>query len=76
MKTITYLILCFSVLFAGCAKHDAGKIVLDQAWSFRVDSTNVGEREKWYEVNVDRSRWTQHVLPAFWDQYNLAGYDG
>ena len=49
---------------------------LDGIWSFRVDSANVGEAQRWYEMAADRASWDTITVPMHWDSHKLAQYDG
>ncbi len=47
-------------------------------WRFQVDVRDVGERERWYDVGIDRSSWRAAGVPGAWDLLDEAmrGYEG
>lgn len=63
-------------LLVGCSKQKELGMSLNGNWLFKIDSTNNGVSEKWYEEGFDRSGWMKVNVPDYWDRYNLESYDG
>jgi len=53
-------------------------ISLGGKWRFRVDSLDMGVRERWFSAPFDDSRWWRVPVPEALDSYHqdLRGYDG
>ncbi|MFH0990024.1 MAG: alpha-amylase family glycosyl hydrolase [bacterium] len=49
---------------------------MDGLWSFALDTADVGIREQWFSQVLDRTSWQKIEVPAYWDRFNLASYDG
>ena len=47
-------------------------------WRFQMDVNNLGENERWYGKDHDRSRWAKATVPKAWDLFDEAlwGYEG
>ena len=47
-------------------------------WHFQMDVNDLGEKEKWYEKDFDRSAWAKATVPKAWDLFDKAlwGYEG
>ena len=47
-------------------------------WQFQIDIFNIGEKEKWFSPQFDRSAWKKVKVPSAWDTYDksLWGYEG
>ncbi len=76
MIRIFALTTLIPLLLMSCTMNTR-EILLDGEWLFQVDSGDVGVRERWYADGTERTAWTRHQLPGFWDRYNdLAAYDG
>ncbi|MCX7705706.1 MAG: hypothetical protein N2115_05555 [bacterium] len=37
-------------------------------WQFKMDNTDIGIKEKWYENGYDRSSWEKIVVPGVWNK--------
>jgi beta-galactosidase/beta-glucuronidase len=51
---------------------------LKSGWHFQMDGADIGERDGWQKVGLDRSAWAAVAVPKAWDLYNdaLWGYEG
>jgi hypothetical protein len=49
---------------------------LPQTWKFKLDSTNIGVKEKWYAEDLDDSRWANIKVGELWESqgYDYDGY--
>ncbi len=53
------------------------RISLDGEWLFKVDSSQAGISQHWFDTAVDRADWQRVRVPRFWEGYpGLANYDG
>jgi beta-galactosidase/beta-glucuronidase len=72
--------IIFFCLTAIAALHAASReiIPLSAGWNFQIDVSDIGEKERWYGNNFDRSAWAKVSVPKAWDLYDEAlwGYEG
>jgi len=47
-------------------------------WQFQTDVFNIGEKEKWFTTQFDKSEWSKVNVPNAWDTFEdaLWGYEG
>src|SRR5262245_57858425 len=57
-----------------CAQDSGPREIREIAsgWRFQVDVRDVGERERWYDADFDRSRWRAAEVPSAWDLFDEA----
>jgi hypothetical protein len=56
MNTKNYLLLfVFSLLMASCSKKEIAVIDLSGDWQFQMDPNDIGEKEKWFNINLAES---------------------
>jgi len=73
MKAIKFcLVLCVFALSASAQRI----FELPQIWKFRLDSTNVGVKEKWYAEDLNDSHWADIKVGDLWESqgYDYDGY--
>lgn len=49
---------------------------LDGPWRFRVDRSGVGLDQRWFEPKLVADGWTDVFLPAPWERFGLADFEG
>ena len=77
MRRISLTACVLLILFSGGNAMQKRPQALDGTWLFRIDPDNLGIKEKWYDINYDRSKWFEIDVPHFWERYhNLEKYDG
>jgi hypothetical protein len=73
MKALKF-VLAFCVL---ALSANAQRIFeLPQIWKFKLDSTNLGVKEKWYAEDLDDSHWADIKVGQLWESqgYDYDGY--
>ncbi len=52
--------------------------VLSEGWLFQPDPLSVGDTQRWWRPDVDRSGWRPVTVPMAWDFYDpvMDGYEG
>jgi len=72
------VVLAVSLLVGGpgCSAKKEYGMSMNGDWLFKIDSSDRGVAEKWFEEGFDRSDWLQATVPDYWDRYNLGSYDG
>src|SRR3954453_846881 len=53
-------------------------VLISANWHFQMDVNDLGEKERWYEKDFDRSAWAKATVPKAWDLFDKAlwGYEG
>jgi hypothetical protein len=73
MQTLKFfLALCILALSANAQRF----FELPQTWKFKLDSTNVGIKEKWYGKDLNDSHWAEIKVGELWESqgYDYDGY--
>jgi beta-glucuronidase len=72
----TLLILAAALAAATTAPRQT--VALSSDWRFTVDIEKIGETERWFREDFDRSAWSKAVVPKAWDLYEEAlwGFEG
>ncbi|MEO1010003.1 MAG: glycoside hydrolase family 2 TIM barrel-domain containing protein [Bacteroidota bacterium] len=73
MEKLISLVLCLTTLAIGAQE----KITLDGTWNFKIDPYGKGEKEGWYNSDVNFTTWDKMKVPGNWDLINeYADYAG
>ncbi|MEK6481500.1 glycoside hydrolase family 2 TIM barrel-domain containing protein [Catalinimonas sp. 4WD22] len=75
---LTFLLINGSgVLVAVAQSVDEYQYALDGEWSFKTDLYNQGDKDGWFQSNVDLAGWDEMEVPGNWDLKNeYADYVG
>ncbi len=78
MIIILYLILTLLSNFKIIGAEDCNELYVFTKMKFQLDVYNIGEKEKWYSMDFNKSDWTEQTIPQAWDCYDAAlwGYEG
>ncbi len=76
--TILYLILFLLPNVKIFGEEDWKESSVISRMKFQLDVYNIGEKEKWYAEDFNKSDWTEQTIPYAWDCYDPAlwGYEG
>ncbi|MDF9795436.1 beta-galactosidase [Catalinimonas alkaloidigena] len=74
--TLTFLLISFGGVLLALAQSEY-RHSLNGEWSFKTDLYNQGEKENWYQSEVDLAGWDEMEVPGNWDVKNeYADYVG
>ena len=80
MHPVHLIGLCLASCLALSAAAPGNRAVVPLAanWHFQMDVAGLGEKERWYAEDFDRSAWAAVAVPKAWDLYSEAlwGYEG
>ena len=92
VRAVSPALLFIFIIFCGCqesgehgGRQAAGEgeavrktVELSNGWQFQIDIRNIGEEERWFAEEFDRSGWGTATVPGAWDCYETAlwGFEG
>jgi len=65
---LVFVCACFATEFPMKDICINSYIDISGQWLFKMDSSDIGIKEKWYENDFDRKNWEQVIVPGVWNK--------